>query len=1540
MKPTCKDCSKEHEKTNYLHMKKTWLISIVSAILFCFCQSVSAQDYIPLVLTGFNIDPVYDSDENLSNVASLDARAAWAYYSAGIKTEGALPQNLTSSLGVEYQLASFQSNNVLRIGGDKPLTGELTLVNQLQANELWVLGVSSGGTSTVKITVNYTDGSSMSPSEQTFLDWYQETGEKASFYGLGRIGASGADYGKFDPLKFCLFELYVKTDPEKTVKSVSFSYEKGSSATSSASIFAVSAYTGEERAENTLFFVTNAHLDTQWCWTVKKTIDEYVPNTLTKNFDLFENTEHYKFNFEGAIKYMFTKEYNPDLYVRLKEYVNTGRWHISGASVDANDVMVPSAESIIRNFLYGTKFYKKEFGVRGGYDVMLPDCFGFPYTLPTLAAHCGQQGFHTQKLSWNCAYKWEDLPAFGRWQGVDDSQIYFAIKPGAYVELYNKDMSVDMSVLNECNDNKNKLGVPWVFRYTGVGDQGGAMPGESAEWLDKSVNGTGPVKVKVANPDDFFNAFTPAQRDKLPVWNNELPMKVHGTGCYTSHAILKYWNRKNELLADATEKSSVIADWLGALPYQSDIIRDSWIRVIWHQFHDDLTGTSTPVAYSYTYNDHVLSQLDFSKTLNSAVGAVARQMNTEVTGIPLVVYNPLSIERKDMVEASVAVAREPAQITVYDPSGTAIATQKLSYENGTLKFLFAAAVPSLGYSTYELRLDDNTSVSIPSTLSVTANSIENDEYVVTINANGDVASIKDKKQSNKELLKAPVRMELLHDKPGFWPAWEIVYDDVRRTPYGYVDANVKVTIAEQGPLRSSLKITRSKEGSEFVQYVSLTSQGTSGRIDFVNEVDWQTRKTLMKVAFPFTASNPKATFDLSIGAIERGNRTENLYEVPGHQWADLTDSDDSYGVSILNDCKYGWDKPDDNTIRLTLIHTPETDGSYVYAKNQDLGLNKFTYSLYRHIGKWNEKTQWEASKLNQPLIAYVSPKHGGNLGKSFETLSLNTDKVAIKAFKKAEDSDEMIVRVYELTGNPQNNVQITFPANVISAKELNGVEEDKGPATFNGNQLVFDITKFQPKTFAVKLENPADTSVEASSIPVSLPYNADVMSYDTKKKDGQLGVSGYAYPAELIPDKIIADGISFTVGDRADGKENAVRCEGQKITLPPHRGATKLYLLAAGENLNGSEIEFGVDGVKTPVKVEYYGNYVGQWGTVYAEQFYRRENVAHTCTHSHDVIDNQNEAYRYMYMFKYLIPVPENATTLTLPNDGEVYLFAATLSDNENDNLVPVTKTYYLPEYEYIQPNVASSCGELLTPFNVSASGYTNSGEAPRMAADNNPFTKWCDNTSPQKWLEYEFPEEVEICRWSVTHAGVEKDIYGEGEPQITVDFKIQYYDANNTLVTLETISNNQDYVSSKELSTPVRTKKVRLVIDKGEQGDNNIARIYSFDVFGKKDASLSISAINTKKTAVYNYPNPFRESTTIYCYTPVNARNIRLSVFNIKGMMIDSSVFPVATSGNQELTWINKSYDSGFYSYSLEARNETGKTVSNDFGKMIIINK
>ena len=444
-------------------------------------------------------------------------------------------------------------------------------------------------------------------------------------------------------------------------------------------LVAALAFAADEKGEppRTLYVVATAHLDTQWRWTVRDTIEKFVPATLRDNFALFEKYPDYTFSFEGAFRYMLAKEYYPAEYERLKGYVAQGRWRVAGSWVDAVDTNMPSPESLFRQALYGNGFFSREFG-RQSRDVFLPDCFGFGFALPGIAAHSGLVGFSSQKLTWGSSV---GVPFdVGLWEGVDGSHLVAALNPGDYAALIDRDLSADPKVLEAVDRAGNASGLYVGMRYFGVGDVGGAPDDASVAWLEKAIAGKGPVTVRSTASDQLARDLTQgadaASLGKLPRYRGELLMTSHGAGCYTSQAAMKRFNRKNERLADAAERAAVAADWLGGASYPREALREAWVRFLWHQFHDDLTGTSIPEAYEFSWNDETIVANQLAGVLSDSVGAVVRAMDTEAKGVPLVVYNPLSIPREDIVEADVIFdGPAPGAVRVLAADGSKVPAQ-------------------------------------------------------------------------------------------------------------------------------------------------------------------------------------------------------------------------------------------------------------------------------------------------------------------------------------------------------------------------------------------------------------------------------------------------------------------------------------------------------------------------------------------------------------------------------------------------------------------------------------------------------------------------------------------------------------------------------------------------------------------------------------------------------------------------------------------------------------------------------------------------
>jgi len=947
---------------------------------------------------------------------------------------------------------------------------------------------------------------------------------------------------------------------------------------------------GTSAKTKALHVIGTAHFDTQWRWTIQTSINEYLPNTFNDNFKLFEKYPDYKFSFEGAIKYMLMKEYYPEAYQQMKEYIASGRWNICGSSLDATDVNISSPEAVIRTILVGQDYYKKEFGLKS-YDIFLPDCFGFGYALPTIMKHCGLLGFSTQKLTWGAPF---GVPFdIGTWTGVDGSRVFAALNGGSYGAKLRGDLSKDPKWNETVDKTGEKSGIYLGYRYFGTGDVGGAPEDSSVFYLEKAIHSDGPLKIISAPADLMARQMTSDQLDKLPQFNGELLTSPHGNGCYTSQSAMKLLNRKNELLADAAERSAVMASWLGASYYPKATLQEAWTRFLWHQFHDDLTGTSIPEAYAFSWNDELLSQNQFAGVLENTAGGVIRGLDTRTVGIPVVIYNPLSISREDLVEAKVELPGSFNQVQVFDPSGKEVPSQVIKMDGRMATVAIAAPCAPVSYQVYSI-VPSAKACALATGLSVKKNQLENNHYKVSINKNGDVSSIYDK-IAKRELLKSPLRLEMLDDKSVSWPAWEIMYDAVTKAPRGYFDQPV-ITIAENGPARVTLCVVREKDGSEMKQYISLAAGSAGDRLEFSNELRWNTQATLLKAAFPLSVSNAQATYDLGIGTIRRDNNQPKLYEVPAQQWADITQTDNSYGVTVMSDYKMGWDKPADNQIRLTLMHTPETGRGYMDQATNDIGTHTFSYAISGHQGDWrNGASQWEATRLNQPLVAFTAPKHEGFLGKSFSMLSVSNDQVAVKALKQAENTDEIVVRVQELFGKDVNGVKIVFPAAVVSAREVNGIEETIGQAVVENGQLVFDVKSYQPKTFAVRISKPVSTIAKKTSQWLALNFDTDGISFDANRTDGDFDGLGNTYPAEIWPSEIVSNDVVFKMGSPADGQKNFLTSQGQMINLPEGRYNT-VYVLASSSN-EDITAEFKVDGKPVKVSVPYYsGNISGTQG--------------------------------------------------------------------------------------------------------------------------------------------------------------------------------------------------------------------------------------------------------------------------------------------------------------------------------------------------------
>jgi alpha-mannosidase len=1031
----------------------------------------------------------------------------------------------------------------------------------------------------------------------------------------------------------------------------------------------------------TLYVVGYAHLDTQWRWTYPQTIHEFIRHTMIDNFPLLEKYPDYVFNFTGSRRYMFMKEYFPSDFARVRDWVKAGRWFPCGSCVDECDANSPSAESLVRQVLYGNEFFRNELG-RPSDDFMLPDSFGFEAGLPTILAHCGLRGFSTQKLGWGSAV---GIPfKVGTWEGPDGRRIIAALDPGAYNGPINGDLSHSDIFLKRIEQTGEASGLYVDYHYYGTGDQGGAPKESSLKSLETSIKGDGPIHVIASSSYQIFDDITDQQARRLPTYKGDLLLTNHSAGSITSQAFMKRCNRENELLADAAERASVAAQWLGAAPYPSDRLYNAWILVLGSQMHDMMAGTAMPAAYDFIWNDELLALNQFAAITQDASAAVIGGMDTQSKGAAVVVYNPLCFRRQDVATANLAWPSAdalPADVRVVGPDGKTVPSQ-VQRAGNLLTVQFLADVPAVGFACYDVQ---PLAAAEPqsSNLKVSENSLENSRFRVTLDANGDIASIFDK-TNNREVLAAPARLAFLHEKPNQYPAWNMDWADRQKPPRAYVEGPATIRIVESGPCRVALEVTREAQGSRFVQQIQLADGDAANSVQVVSTIDWQTPESSLKASFPLAVSNPMATYDGQVGVVQRGNNDERKFEVPQHQWFDLTDTSGDFGVAVLNNGKYGSDKPDDRTMRLTLLYTPGVRDNYQDQATQDFGRHRIIYALCPHAGDWRAgDVPRQAERLNQPLLTFTSPSHGGPLGRTFSLVSIDSPRVALTAIKKAQSGDDIVIRLRELDGQAEQAVHVTAAVPILQAREVNGQEQTIGPATLDNGRLVVDLGPFAYRAFAVKLAEAPMKLPAPHSRPIDLDFDISAASTIGALAHGAFDQQGETYPAEEFPQHLTMDSVDFRLGP-AVGK-NALVCSGQRINLPADMRCDHVHILAAA--VDGDQpARFKLDERVIDCTVQQWNSPIGQWDkriwkgprpqidfqssnpcVGLEPAFIKPAEVAWYSNHRHNSTAD-NEYYQYCYLFHYTLDAPPGgASTLTLPNNPRVRIFAVTASAGSHD---------------------------------------------------------------------------------------------------------------------------------------------------------------------------------------------------------------------------------------------------------------------------------
>jgi len=1036
--------------------------------------------------------------------------------------------------------------------------------------------------------------------------------------------------------------------------------------------------------ERVLYTVGYTHLDSEYEWDYKTTVSEYLKNTMEENYRLFEKFPDYVFSFTGSRRYRLMNEYHPESFKKLRGYIDKGRWCVAGSSVEEGEVNISSPESVLRQILYGNTYFRSQFG-KESIDYMLPDCFGFVANLPSVLHHAGLIGFSTQKLTINSFKAAIPLPFnVGIWNGPDGKGLVACLDATDYDGDLLPRLDIDPYWNKRLTDDHDKYGINFGYRYYGCGDMGGGLRDRDVLYAEGSLNNPdSKLKVILTSSDQMYKDITPEIRKQLPVYIGDLLLIEHSAGSQTSQSYMKRLNRKNEILAQSAEQMACMANYLTSAAYPTEKLNNSWELVLGSQMHDVLPGTAIPSAFKLAWNDEFIAQNGFSEVLKNSLAEVSSQLNTQTKGRSVAVYNPVAIEREDLCTAELSFDKMPSHLQVFDAKGKEVPSQIISRSSNKVKFIFLTRIPSLGVSVYDVRESSNPTKPIASALSVKSNSLENEYYKLTLDVNGDIASLVDKKQ-NRELLKKPARLEFQQESPRREPAWNMFWSDRKNPPFAFMNEEVSVKIIESGPVRVSLEVKRKGQNSAIKQVVSLLAGQPGKRVEVSNSIDWQSTGVCLKASFPFTAENENATYNLAAGTIQRATNVENKFEVPSKKWFDLTDKSGKFGVSVLEDCRYGSDKPDANTLRLTLQYTPSAKlcPTWLYQASQDWGIQDVKYGLYSHKGDWSQsETQWQAEFLNTPLIAFEVPKHIGKAGSSFSFLTINSPKVGLMAVKKAEQNDYLIVRVNELAGSDQTGISLKFPTKILDAYEVNGQEQKIGDASFAGNSINFDLSHYTIRSYAVKLAS--QTQVSTEQAVVELAYDQDVMSFDDNRTDGDMTPKydptdhGHVenYPAEMMPSELVSEGVKFKMGSTADLQKNAITCKGQTIKLPVGN-YNKVYILAsATDETSGT---FAVNSNPVNLTIPKWFGFMGQHydrqfdldgHTVLGVKapFLKHDNIAWFASHYHFGYPSQNIPYTYSYIFKYEINLPQNTGEITLPNNDKIKIFAITAAMNKAD---------------------------------------------------------------------------------------------------------------------------------------------------------------------------------------------------------------------------------------------------------------------------------
>lgn len=797
--------------------------------------------------------------------------------------------------------------------------------------------------------------------------------------------------------------------------------------------------------DGVLDLIGHSHLDLVFLWDYAEFVRK-AGRTHATMLRLLEQYPDFIFSQSQPVMYEELRINYPDLFRQIQQRVIEGRWEPLGAMWCEPDCNLISGESFVRQIQTGVTYFEKYFGVTPK-TCWLPDVFGNAFTMPQILKKSGIEFFVTHKMNiWNDTNPWKDNAFW--WEGPDGSRIFATVPPTHFIGTMEPD-----SLRAHWNRFSEKETIGESLYCYGWGDGGGGVDTEMLEYAKRLSKFPGLPRTRAIKVEDALQSMCD-RAHSLTVWKDELYLEAH-RGVGTTKALLKKYNRKSENLYRAAEMMSVFAGLFGAR-YPAEELDEGWRRILTAQFHDSLPGTHiTPVFVDLCREYDRVFQIG-ERALDEALAVLNRTIAGEekVQGGTFTLWNFLGVSARN-------IAHYPAaDVAIHDGDGNRIPSQTVTHSDGTVSTVFLAQdVPSAGCRAYVALPSDEAVQTLPTTQDVT---IETDFFIARFDQNGQIESLFDKRYS-REITRGGVmnRFRLFEDRPGKYEAWDIIAT--------YVDHEIslspgRIEQIEEGDVCTVVTIRKEILSSVLMQNIYFYKH--FDRVDFETKIKWRERRKLLKVEFPVDISARSFISDIAYGTIERSNCRHTPYdkakfEVSAHNFIDLSEGD--YGVSLLNDCKYGHEV-DGNRMMLTLLKGPMNPDPV-----SDIGVHTFTYALYPHAGDYRHAdTVTQGLRLNNPL--HAQPILGtlalGQLPLSL--VQLSTPNVTLEALKKAQDGDGIIVRICERTGQI-TKVELRFCVQLQKAYACNLIERNDSVYPVKGNILITELKPFEVQAFRLWL---------------------------------------------------------------------------------------------------------------------------------------------------------------------------------------------------------------------------------------------------------------------------------------------------------------------------------------------------------------------------------------------------------------------------------------------------------------------------------------